>query len=116
MRPQQGAPGARDSQGAISTATNTGSDKRGGSILPRPTLTLKSKAPIAVAAPQAAPIESVQLDAEVSYLNWKVGNRRPSRRYLTAEAALAEARRLKGLDPNATIYAYRVTLVREVAP
>lgn len=57
--------------------------------------------------------EPVSLDAPMSFVNWRRGHKRPTRRYPTPEAAFAEARRLQALEPEAVFYTYRLTLIRE---
>lgn len=60
-------------------------------------------------APEAAP--PVPVDAPVSFVNWRVGSRRPSRRYFTAEEAMQEAQRIRSENPGATVQTYRLELL-----
>ena len=77
----------------------------------RPVLSLKRNTAPAPAA-QAPALEWVADDAEVSFVNWRVGHRRPTRRYLSAAEALAEARRLRAAT-GAVIQTYRLELLSE---
>lgn len=90
------------------------------------TLTLRGVNPSAVRPPKAPPAKPVTSpppprhddvpdDAPLSHVNWRVGFRRPTRRYLTREAALAEARRLRESEPGAVIYTYELRLISEDA-
>ncbi len=73
----------------------------------RPVLGLR-KAP----EPESAEaVQRVPVDAPVSFLNWRVGSRRPSRRYLTAEEAFTEAKRIREASPGATVQTYRLELL-----
>lgn len=110
MRATNTAGGGLDRRGVESIGNAAG---HGANILQRPTLTLKRKP--AAMAETLAPYP-VPLDAEVSFVNWRRGHKRPTRRYLTAKAAFAEARRLQALEPEAVFFTYRLTLIREVGP
>lgn len=89
----------------------------------RPTLTLK-RSTLPAAAPMVdMPVTAADSEPEpvpdgttVSFCNWRVGAKRPTRRYLTAEAALAEAHRLRTLFPDAKILTFRLELVGEDRP
>lgn len=95
----------------------------------RPTLGLRGVAPRAIQPPKtpspvapaksaapAPPADDVPVDALISYCCWYVGRRRPSRRYLNRETALAEARRLCAENPGAVVHTYRLELIAEDAP
>ena len=96
----------------------------------RPTLGLRGIAPKAIRRLRAPPVaqdaparpappppaDDVPRDAPVSFCNWYVGRRRPSRRYLTEQKALAEARRLRAENPGAMVHTYRLELITEPVP
>lgn len=99
----------------------------------RATLTVRGVVPRAVQPPKAPPAkpaapavpagtlpppppDDVPNDAPLSWCNWYVGRRRPSRRYLTREQALAEARRLRAENPGARVLTFELRLVTEDAP
>lgn len=97
----------------------------------RPTLGLRGVAPKAIRPPKspvapAVPVGTQQRsapvlpevpnDAPVSFVNWRVGFRRPTCRYLSREAALREARRLRESAPGAVVHTYRLELITEDAP
>lgn len=88
----------------------------------RATLTLRGVVPRAVQRPKAAPVsppppppDDVPPDATLSFCNWRVNFRRPTRRYLTRETALAEARRLRAENQGAIIHTYELRLITEDA-
>lgn len=78
-----------------------------------------SKAPPAPAVPAGTPPpprDDVPDDAPVSFVNWRAGFRRPTRRYLTRETALAEARRLRESESGAVVHTYELRIITEDAP
>lgn len=83
----------------------------------RLTLTLRKSAQPSQAADSApkrvAPRQpaSVPLEAAEAFCNWKLGGRRPSHRFASVEEALAERARLQALEPRATFFTYKLTLV-----
>lgn len=120
MSDAQSAPaGGQDRRRAGSSGNAAG---HGEQILPRLTLTLKRKSAEAITAVEPAtdkPVragdpEPVPDDAAVSFCNWRVGHKRPTRRYLTAEAAFTEARRLRASFPGAEIRTFRLQRIEEV--
>ena len=87
------------------------------------TLTLRGVVPKAIRPPKAAPakpaapaLPDVPNNAPLSYCNWREGFRRPTRRYLTRETALIEARRLCAENPGAVVHTYELRLITEDAP
>jgi len=86
------------------------------------TLTLRGVVPKAIrrpapaAKPAAPALPDVPADALLSFVNWRVGFRRPTRRYLSRETALGEAQRLRAENPGAVIHTYALALISEDAP
>lgn len=87
------------------------------------TLTLRGVVAKAIRPPKAAPakpsapaLPDVPDDALLSFVNWRVGFRRPTRRYLSRETALSEAQRLRDDNPGAVIHTYALALITEDAP
>lgn len=80
--------------------------------VPRPTLSLKSRQATAPAeAP--APAKQPELLPSHFWFNFREGGSRPRVRHATRELAFAEAERLRGICPGATILTYEARLISE---
>lgn len=73
---------------------------------------LIGRVPAAVSVADPRPVrESVPPEAPVSFVLWRCGNNRPSRRHPTLASARAEAARVSALHGGARVHVYELRLI-----